>query len=369
MYKLLVFFVFFSLLANGQAIPPVNNQNNSNQIEEKSNMKIQTQSLSRKDINVQLKSFELNVYELQSELKMISTSSIRKSPTLFQQQQMQLRLNEIEQINNQSFEYHLLNYQVGNYDFSKINSLKAAEKLKPNDVTVLKEFSAYSYIKNDIAELNKYLQHLNSMRAFSKDLELYAINVLHSLPSNSVLISHGEQDTYPLLIQQKLNNVRNDVEIISLDHLQSDEYRKRLKKQGYNIPKKDVIDTQFFDEFMKLNSDKYIVVAVSVPKSYLEKGKNLQNVGLGFSFENKASNAAKSNLIFFENSLKSKINQHISISKNGQLLGNYLPFLFDVRNSYILKKDFKSIDEIEKMIRMIGQKSNKTEQIKALLNK
>lgn len=367
MYKLLIYFIFFSLTVVAQSTPPVTNQNNSQELEKKSIEEILFQSLSRKDANVQLKSFELNVFELQSELKMISSSSIRKSPTLFQQQQMQLRLNEIEQINNQSFEYHLLNYKVGNYDFSKINSLKAAEILKPTDAAVLKEFSAYSYIMNDEKELNKYLARLDVMRVFSQDLELFAVNVLESLPLNAILISHGEQDTYPLLIQQKIKNVRSDLEIISLDHLQSDEYRKRLKKSGFKLPKTDVIDTEFFDEFMKLNNDKNIIVAASVPRPYLDKGKQLQNVGLGFSFGNNVTDDY--NLKLYENGLKSKISNHVNQAKQGDLLANYLPFLFSVRNVYIANANGNSLAEIDAIIVKIGQYSNKSKQVNSLLNK
>ena len=367
MYKLLVFFIFSSLLAFGQAIQPVNNQNNSNQIEEKSSKKIQTQSLSGKDLNVRLKSFELNVYEVQSELKMISSSSVRKSPTLFQKEQMQLRLNEIAQINNQSFEYHLLNYQVGNYDFSKFESLEIAAKLKPSDAIVLKELSAYCYIMNDESKLIQHLASLNAMLVFSKGLELFAVNVLESLPENSVLITHGEQDTYPLLIQQKIKRFRSDVEIISLDHLQSKDYRKRMKKSDFKMPNQDVIDTQFFSEFMRLNSSKNIIVASSVPRPYLEKAKQLKNVGLGFSFDNRVADGY--NLKLYEKGLKNTINNHINQSKEGSLLTNYLPFLFSVRNDYIQKGDKNSIEYIDSIINEIGQKSNKVNQVKALLNK
>ncbi len=367
MYKLLILFVFFSLVAAAQTIPPVTNQNNSPEIQREKINELDVKSVKAIPINSQLEVFEMNVNHLQSELKSIALSPIRKTPTPIQQQQMENQLKEIKRINENSFQYHLLNYQVGNYDFSKIESLKEAAKIRPNDVSVLKEFSAYSYIMNDEEELRKYLNSLNSMRIFSMDLELFAVSLLHSLPKNTYLITHGESDTYPLLIQQKIKNIRKDVEIISLEHLQSMDYRNRLKKEGFRMPKSNVIGTDFFAEFMQLNKTKFIVVAPSVPRSYIEKGDKLNAVGFGyFLFDYKQTNANKT---IYENELKSLISKHVDRGIKSDVISNYLPFLFEVRNQYIEKKDVRAIDEIEKLILRIAQLSNKETQVKALLNK
>lgn len=371
MYKLLILFVFFSLFSFAQVETPMRNQNsNSIELEEKSKKKIkqiETQSLKAKPYAAQREVFLSNVDYLQSELKTISLSSIRKSPTPYQQSQMEAYLKEIGRLNGNSFEYHLLNYQVGNYDFSKIESLKAAEKLKSNDVYVLKELSAYSYIQNDQKGLINYLNKLNSQRAFSKDLEVYAANVLKSLPENSVFLSHGESDTYPLLIQQKLNNIGKSVEIISLDHLQSKDYRNRLKLKGFNMPNSEIIDTDFFINFVELNKSKNIIAATSIPQPYLKKGKGMNTVGLGFSFEK--SKVDDYNLKYYNSELKTSIENHVNTAKDTQILTNYLPFLFSVRNIYIENGDNKSLNEIEMLMMNIGKKTNKSNQINLLLNK
>lgn len=323
MYKLLVLFVFFSLVATAQINQPVNNSNASPEIEKKSNKQIETQSIQAKPFASQREVFLSNVNYLQSELKTIALSPISKSPTQYQQLQMEAQLNEIGRLNANSFEYHLLNYQVGNYDFSRIESLKAAERIKPNDGNVLKELSAYAYIQNDEKELIKYLNRLNSQRVFSKDLEVYAADVLKSLPKNSVLISHGESDTYPMLIQQKINNIRKDVEIISLDHLQSMDYRKKMKAKGFIMPKSEIINTDFFQDFIELNKSKNIIAAASIPQPYLKTGKQMSTVGLGFSFDK--DKADDYNLKFYESEFKTSIQNHVNTAKDGQILTNYLP--------------------------------------------
>lgn len=369
MYKLLMFFIFFSLVVNAQTVPPVTNQSNSGSFEEKEakELRIEVQSAKVKPFSSEREIFELNVNHLQSELNSISLSSVRKTPTVTQQQQMEMQLKAIEQINKNSFEYHLLNYQVGNYDFSRVKSLEKAAKIKPNDIAVLKEFSAFSYIMKDEKELAKYLNSLNAMRVFSIDLELFAANLLKSLPNNSILITHGENDTYPLLIQQIIRNVRKDVEIISLEHLQSMEYRKRLKNEGFMIPNNAVVDTDFFREFMELNTRKAIVAAPSLPVAYLSKGEKLNSTGLGYYlFQNSDKNFNTSR---YEKELKSLITMHANRGSGSDVISNYLPYLFDVRNEYLKKSDIKSIEEIEILILRIAELSNKQKQVKALMNK
>ena len=370
MYKLLMFSLFFSTLSVAQTIPPASNQQNSVVNEQEKEEQLQIDVMTSKDKSAQTIIFTSYVQQIQAELDVFSFSTSRKSPTVLEHQEMQAQLEILKAINAQSFEYNLLNYQVGNYDFTRLENLRAAERLQPNNASVLKELSAHSYIMNDEVALKKYLGKLSTQQIFSKDLQLYAENTLQSLPKNAVLITHGEKDTYPLLIQQKIKNSRADVEIISLDHLQSEEYRKRLKKSGFILPKSDFIDTRYFGEFMQLNKSKNIVVAASVPRTYLTKGgSNMKTVGLGITYSSLASYYDALNLQLYEKSMKVAIEQHVNQAKEKQLLGNYLPFLFSVRNECISKNDANKTADIERLILKIARLSNKEQQVKSLLSK
>jgi hypothetical protein len=355
---------------SAQVNSPVTNQENSEQKLQKRDIKVQSGDLISEKEAAQMKSFNIAVQGIQANLNIANYSSQRKSPTQIELQEMQNRLEILEKINAQSFEYNLLYYQVGNYDFSRIENLKAAEKLQPNNASVLEELSAYAYIINDDVALRRYLKKLSNQQVFSKDLQLYAENTLQSLPLNAVLISHGEKDTYPLFIQQNIKNTRNDVEIISLDHLQSAEYRKRLKKDGFEFPKNDFVDTQFFEAFMKLNNSKNIVIAGSVPRPYIAKGgKNMKTVGLGLSFNSSNALSDAENQELYEKTLKVLILQHVRQANEKPLLGNYLPFLFSVRNGYITNNDAVKVTEIEVLIFKIAELSGKYQQVKSLLNR
>lgn len=362
--------MLFSSVVLCQEVPAVNNSKNTLEAPEKKEMKVQSDDATIDVESAQLQLFSKSVQELQSELNTISHSFTRKSPTALELQKMQKQLDELKRINAQSFEYNLLNYQVGNYDFSRLKSLKDAEKLQANNAALLQEFSAYAYIVNDEDLLNNYLSKLERQQVYSKDLQKYAENTLQSLPKNTVLITHGDHDTYPLLIQQKIKKSRKDVDIISLDHLQSEVYRKRLKKSGLQLPKGGFIDTDYFKEFLRLNAAKNIVVAGSVPRAYLIKaGADMKTVGLGVSFQDVQIYDDAWNQNLYERSMRMSIEQHVKTVKNLQLLGNYLPFLFSVRNSYIVEGNSNKIEEVEGLILQIAKLSNKYQQVSALLNK
>ncbi|RFC53792.1 hypothetical protein DXU93_11740 [Brumimicrobium aurantiacum] len=347
---------------------PIRNQNsNSIELEKKQSKKV----LEREPVEAtnavvsNYEAFTLNVRYLKSELNNLALSSTRKTPTPKQQKQFEAQLKYIKSLDHKSFDYHLLNYQVGNYDFSRIKSLKTAAKIKPLDFTVLKELSAYYYIIDDQKDLSNHLIKIDQQGYFSSDLIAFATNTLLSLPKKSVLVSHGEQDTYPLLIQQKIKNIRSDVEIISLEHLQSEDYRKKLKKQGMKMPNTEIIDTHFFDQFLALNKNHNIVVASTLPKPYLMKVEGIANAGLGFAYE--SSVKEEYNLNIYHQLMKQAIQTHIDTAKDQKILVNYLPYLFSVRNQMMEIEDQNSVREIELLIYQIGRASNTLGKIKKIM--
>ena len=304
---------------------------------------------------------------LQQTLAEIKQMSSQKTPTPKQVQKLNYELIKIKNVNENAFEYHLYNYKVGNYNFERIDDLKTAARLQPNHPEVLKSLSAYHYILNDESSLKQHLSKMNAAKHFSSELTDFANDVLHSLPKNSILLTHGDDDTYPLLIEQYVNSTRKDIQIISLDHLQSEVYRERLKKKGFNMPKSNIINTTYFKEFVSLNKNN-LVIATSVPKSYLQKIQGQIEVeGLGFRVEKLDKVEANNRLVkLYESTIKPSLQ-----SKNGtryrKILSNYLPLLFEVRNYWIELGDIEKVKGVESEIIDIARRTDKLEQISKML--
>lgn len=306
----------------------------------------------------------VNIQKTFDEIKQMSN---QKTPTSKQVQKLNYELIKIKNANQNAFEYYLYNYKIGNYDFERIDDLKMAAKLQPNHPEVLKSLSAFYYIQGNTTLLKQQLSKINSGKHFSSELSGFAKDVLESMPKNSILITHGEDDTYPLLIEQYINKTRQDVRVISLDHLQSEDFRNKLKKDGLIVPTGSKINTTFFKDFVNQNA-KNIVVATSVPKSYLKTIHDKMHVdGLGFGITgNQQISTAKRQAELYDNTIKSVLQNKMKI-KYDKLLPNYLPFLFEVRNYWIDKGNTAKIKEVEAVIIEIGKLSNKLEQVLQML--
>lgn len=340
------------------AAPQMNNSMSEPEVEEIQNISSSKSSVNKKQLKTQQVSSSLSVTVSQA-----SRMRTQKSYTEEQTKKLSDGVDQLKKIDQSSFEYHLYSYLKTPFNFDELESLKKAESINSYDYSVLTSFAAYHYIKNDQSQLNSYLSKLYQGKYFSDELILHADIVLNSLPRNSFLITHGKDDTYPILINQKIKNTRKDVEIISLDHLLSEVYRESLKTKGFKIPGRSKIDTQFLAQFMEMNKSKSIICANTLPAPYLKAmDSDLNIVGFGFSlvFEDYA------NVKYYEKEFSLKLPSLIA-GNNKIVLSNSLPLLFEVRNQYIGIGKYAKAEKVEKWIRAVGGKIGKTEQINSLL--
>ena len=361
-------FLISSLLSFGQAeqkekkaekvSTPMNNSVSEPALEEVQSISTSKSKRSAKQQQTQQVSSNLSVT-----LSQASRMRNQKSYTNDQNRKLSAGVRQLKSIDETSFEYHLYNYLKTPYNFSEIESLKKAESINAYDYSVLTSFAAYHFIQGNKSELDAYLSRLYQGKYFSDDLIEHADIVLRSLPKNSILITHGKEDTYPVLINQKIKKIRSDVEIISLDHLLSEMYRKQLKTKGFKLPNRTSIDTEFLNQFVKANQGRKIVCANTLPAPYLKAiDSDLNVVGFGFS----PVVSRNSNVKFYENELLSKLPRLISKS-NKVTLSNSLPLLFDVRNHYIDKGRYEESAKVESWIRAVGKSLGRSEQINSLL--
>ena len=189
------------------------------------------------------------------------------------QKRMESELDKLAEENKASFEYHLYNYTLGNYDVKREESLDAAEQMKPNDQRVMVQKVANECVQGDTLSTKLYLQKLKKTNALETETLDYAEDVLMSSKGNDILITHGTNDTYGVLYHQ-LHTPKyssDDVLIVSLDFLRSPYYRELLSGKGLELPSSSIINTDYFKEFCSLNSDKKIAISLTLPIEYLRR--------------------------------------------------------------------------------------------------
>jgi hypothetical protein len=277
-HHLFTFFILFSICGFGQSVQQKevpSSEKQTNSVNYNQSIQTEQEDMIRSAVNFSAAdksaAIQQSFTSFQSTYRQSQSMAHRKSPTPQQQKEMDEQLVMLQLLGPDSYEYNLSYYQAGRHDVSRVEFLKKAEKAKQQSKDLAIQFAAYHSIKENAAERKKYLDMMYNGGYFNNDLLVYAEDILNALPRQATLITHGTDDTFPLLILQDVKGVRKDVQVLSLDLVQSAEYRKLWSAKGYKFPNKDVVDASFYEEFCKLNNSKLLYHSLTIPSKYLSK--------------------------------------------------------------------------------------------------
>lgn len=297
--------------------------------------------------------------------KIASTQLTSRSPSPMQQQEMDEAVGFYKANAPESFEYHYFKYAGGNYDISLFPHLQKAMALKPNNSDVIAQVAAYNIIVNDSVEAAKNLTQLVEIGKIEPEVLNYGTDMLTSVPTGGVLLTHGFDDSYSAFYLNSVAHLRTDVKVISLDFMQSKVYRDSLKNDGFKIPASNTVDVAFMREFCASNEDKNLFISMTFPKPYLAPLADKLNIhGLVFSYGVKQSAILEDNEVLWDKILKNDFT--FKTEKGKQLSSNYLPLLFYLRESYQNAGLMEKVAEIDKAIDCIGVQSNKFSKVNSM---
>lgn len=317
---------------------------------------------------------KVDLDEKRSQFKLNSDVSSKqrnqRSPSDNEQERMDEVVKYFEVNSPNSFEYHYFKYTAGNYNLSLYNHLKKAEEIRPGNIDVIQQLAAYYMIKDMPESASGFVKELVDKLKLTSGVLLYSEDLLHSVPKNGILITHGFDDTFGAWYMQNVKNVRMDVTVISLDFLQSDFYRKKLKKKGYEMSNSKIIDVDFFSSFCKLNELKDMNISLTIPQEYFQKeASSFYMTGLVMKYSSTEIDNFNVNKNLWDNHLKKYLIQKATDEKSKQLSSNYLPMLLQMRRVYNQKADFNKVIELDKSIDAISIQCNKYKKVQKLKTK
>jgi hypothetical protein len=296
-----------------------------------------------------------------------SNSRTQRTPKPELQQQMDAAVKSLEKNAPASFEYNLYRYQAGNHDVNLVDNLKKAEQLNPKNVDVQVQMAAFNWIVADTLKSLEYLQKMIEVNRLTDEMLTYSNDLLVSVPENGTLITHGYDDSFSAFYQQNETNTREDVTIVPLELMQSSKLKDEMKKKGYTLPDNPNIDVNYLKSFCELNTDKSVVISMTVPKEYLTAmGARLFVSGLVFEYrtEQDFNNFLRNDEIWQK--MNKILIEAVKTEKGRQLTANYLPMLLHLSRVYGELNEPKKKQEIDLVIDKVAGVSNKTEQIKKL---
>jgi hypothetical protein len=324
--------------------------------------KVQPSSVDQKVSNQKmLISTEFTKTKMQS-----STQKTQRTPTPEMQQTLDEKVEDLNEIAPNSFEYHLFNYSSGNYDVSREESLNFVYNQQPGNIEVLKLTSANAIVKGDTLNAKKYLNQLEFKNVIQQETIDYTADVLKSAEGNSTLITHGFNDSYGAYQNQLNKNQQSDIDVISLDFMQSQSYRDVLTTKGYDVPVQKEVNVGYLKSFCELNADKNIAISMTLPKEYLlPLQSKLYTCGLIFEYR-ESLNVPGSAILedLWYNQLNKKVLNVHQTSLSNAYAGNYLPMLLYLKSHYEQQYDYDNMEKIEVEIQKVSNKSGKSSSLK-----
>lgn len=306
MKKFLIPLLFVFVLAQSVAQPPQSNNSNANGViintnQSNSGFVMDTTGVLLKEESVPAmdgvtdKNFEENAV-IQQEIKaykakksVVKSNSLSRSAS--QEEQVELsnkaiKIKGLAQTKYDIIEANVLYYDVGNYDATRAPQLMEALRLNSNHLEGNKLWLANSLVTGDTISATKALSKLDSLGVIPEAMHCYAADLMNSVPDQTTLITHGGLDTYSAF-QEQMVNQRTSINVLSLDLLQSPQYRALLLKKGYSIPVQSQVDVTYLGDLIRINPHKRFAFSMTIPSAYLlQFQEELVPNGLVFLYPN-----------------------------------------------------------------------------------
>lgn len=293
-------------------------------------------------------------------------------------------VKDMEQAIPNTFEYHYVAYWNGDHSTNNEHSshLFKALELGPNRIELYSDLFTHYMLTNDKANMQSVAKKWYASNDISAGVYNWNYNMLQSVEVNSVLITSGDNDTYPALVLQLAKEIRADVVVINNSLLALPEYRDaKFREAGINPMTKNLKDFNSWPEYqkatmehIKTNMDRPLYFAVSAQPFLYEGYKNeIHNVGLAYKwssekFDNIAVLKKNYEKEFLTDYLKFEFSNSISQGVIDHANANYLIPLLTLFNHYSESEDAKA-DELEQIIDRIAKRNGMEKKVAEVLEK
>lgn len=281
-----------------------------------------------------------------------------RTPSPEQQKGMQETIEFYRKNFPNSFEYHFFSFAASGYNLTYEFHLLEAKRQKPKNIDVLKLSAQVAWIKQANEALRSSVDQLVATGALTRDMLTYDSLLLRFIPRNGILLTHGFGDGVGTKYLQ-LNGYRDDLSILSLDLMQSPQYRVLLQQQGFRFPAQtEIIDDRFFAEFLSLNSQRPLYVSMTFPQPYLERIQNQLSIA-GLSFYYGLPKTTWNPASFVTNQQVQRFVTNTTSLQGKQLLANLLPVCWLAREAFRNEGNRTKMSEVDALIDRIALKADK----------
>jgi len=325
-----------------------------------------------------------NYYRATRNLVRTDTSDHRKQEEKYQQQAE--IVDAMEKVVPHTYEYNLAKWMHHGQNFAYLKHLKKANELGSGRTEHLSDMAGWGEIERDRNKRDKYCKLWLENGPVSPGLMYYNYNTLIGLKPNAILLTFGDNDTYPAwLLQAK--GIRPDVTIINTYLLLIDDYRNKIFKElgvSYTpFTALDSIDAEkdfywFRKELVKTlatnNKNHPVYLVVSCDSEYSQPiESDLYLIGLAYEYATKSiDNMALLKKNYEQNFALDYLDKHFyqDISKDivARTNLNYIIPMIKLYDHYKLAGEQEKANTLKEKLLHIGAGQAEEKDLKKYLN-
>lgn len=289
----------------------------------------------------------------------------------------------MEQAIPNSFEFHYATYWNGGASESErlYPHLEKAHALAPDRPETLDDLMAYHELRRNTKEVKSISKKWFASNDMAPGLYAWNYNMLVSCDQNAILITGGDNDTYPAMVLQHAKDVRPDVQIMNIYLIMLDDYRKAYF-EALNIPpmekNQDDFETQqAYQSAICLHLHKHAKRTIFFspafwPKVYESFKDNIYNVGMALQwcdaeFDNIAVMKRNYEKRYLLDDLRVTLSNSISQGMVNYMNTNYLVSMLTLYNHYVESEDAQA-PALRALIDQVAANANMSEDVQAILN-
>lgn len=261
-----------------------------------------------------------------------------------------------------SYEYHLVKAANLNFAPAAETELLKAKKLKPDELEVNWQLFEYYCFTGNLSKQKQFAPKISSRISTPK--AAYYTQLLAPAEANFYVFSNAE-DALPAYYLQANGKIGYAVEVINLEFLSNDTYRKKIQtKLGMqNLPFLNN-EAQFVTAMLK--AKKNVRIATTVGQNYLKNSaSNMYVIGLSYAYQH--PNQYEALMQFWLSAKENVKGVNLTSSSDKKLYSNYLPPLLTL---YKIKRNQNETDEVLKQgILLLAKKIGKEREVDELLKR
>ncbi len=256
-------------------------------------------------------------------------------------------------------------------DPEMFKSLEKAYQMRPNEADIYDSFVVYYEMNGNAAKRKEFNEKLFASNEISSGFLNYSYNVLMTLKPNSIILTFGDNDTFPLWLLQDVLNIRTDVIVLNVPLLSEPVYQSVMfEKIGIKSNAKTYKDgatseseKEILDYILKNNKLDLHPLYIGLPawKQLKDYETNLFIVGLALEY----SKGNVDNIAMLRNNFENKyaldyLSHRFEYDRSASLVDraniNYLPGIFKLYEHYSTCGDVNSATRMRKLGLQIAQK-------------